>query len=328
MAADYPVFGAGLYTFDAISRLNYPYYIIQPNVDLAHAHNLILETAATTGWPAALALAGLWLTAGAGLWRAVRHLPPDERHLARLYSASLVGYLAFNLFDALTLGQKPGVFIWLMLAGAAVLLRRAGISPSRYQAAPALFLLGLLCLTPALGRNLANRALDMLRLQGADEEAAHLYGRLQGDPRRLGVLAFHLRDEAAALAYWQADEEAIPFLGSQGRELVEKGQYAEAIAWCSAALALEPTAAWPAYWRGLAHEASGQLEPALVDYETAALNGAASSLSRSWQARLYYRWGRLLALSGDWTAAQTAFQQATALHPEISWHQLYYWETH
>jgi hypothetical protein len=72
----------------------------------------------------------------------------------------------------------------------------------------------------------------------------------------------------------------------------------------------------------------GQIELALADYQTAAGNSAASGLSRSWQARLYYTWGKLLALNGDWTAAQAAFQQATVLYPEIPWHYLFYWETH
>jgi O-antigen ligase len=328
MAADYPVFGAGLYTFDPLSRLNSPYQIIEPNFGVNHAHNLLLETAATTGWPAALALAGLWLAASYGLWQAIHHLPPGERRLARLYSASIVGYLTFNLFDTLIFGQKMGLLLWLIVGGAAVLLRQARIRLPHYPAVFPLLLLVLLCLTPALQRQMANQALDHLRLHGTSNDLAGLAGRLQGDPRRLGLLAFHLGDEPAALAHWRADPQAAAFLGSQGQQRVEEAHYEEAIAWCNVALALEPTAAWPAFWRGQAYEATGQIELALADYQTAAGNSAASGLSRSWQARLYYTWGKLLALNGDWTAAHAAFQSATALYPEIPWHYLLYWETH
>jgi O-antigen ligase len=328
MAADYPVLGAGLYTFAPLSRLNYPYQLIQPNFELAHAHNLMLETAATTGWPAALALAVLWLAAGYGLWQAVRRLPPAERGLARLYSASLICYLAFNLFDALTFGQKPGVIVWFILAGAAGLLRQGQVRLSPYLVVPSLLLLGLLCLTPALPRNLANQQLDDGRLGGGFDRPATLYDRLQGDARRLGVLAYHLDDRPAALAYWQADPQAVPFLSSQGHQWLEVGRYEEAVAWCTLALALEPTAVWPAFWRGQAYEAMGQTRLALADYEMAAGNSAAAGLSRPWQAHLHYIWGRLLFLEGETAAAHAAWQQAAALNPTIPWRYLIYLETH
>ena len=160
MLRDYPLFGAGFYAFDATSRANYPFALIGPGFDLTHAHNLWLQTGATLGWPALVTMIALWLTLAHGLWRQGSSQP-----LARLYGASIVGYLAFNCFDLVGLEQKPGIFVWLAMAGGAALLPplTAATHPRRTALWRWMPVVTTLLLLPLLPRNLANNTLDQVR---------------------------------------------------------------------------------------------------------------------------------------------------------------------
>ncbi|MEW5988796.1 MAG: O-antigen ligase family protein, partial [Chloroflexota bacterium] len=325
---DYPALGAGLYTFDPVSRANYVYDLVGPDYPLTHAHNLFLQTGVSLGWAGWLALAWLWLTAAYGLWRAGRAADTATTRLVRPFAASLVGYLTLNLVDLLEMGQKPGVLIWLLLAGCvAIGWQAAGgrwqgaskstsknghLLPATCYLPPAtchlLPVLLLLLLSPTLPRNLANLRLDRWRLAGRAADPFWLAARLEGDTRRLGLLAFQQGDREAALGYWSADPQATLFLENQGRLAVTAGDLTTAFAWYDLGLTLDPTAARLYFWRGLAHEKAGEPELALADYEAAAGRLAAASLSGEWQGRVQAVYGRLLADQGRWKEAQVAFE--------------------
>ncbi len=55
---DYPAVGGGLYTFVPVSRANYVFNVIRPNLDISHAHNLFLQVGTSLGWAGWLAVIG------------------------------------------------------------------------------------------------------------------------------------------------------------------------------------------------------------------------------------------------------------------------------
>jgi hypothetical protein len=323
MAADYPVLGAGLYLFEPISRTNYPYEALSATAPLAHAHNLFLETAATLGWPAALALLLLWLATMRALW-GDSQLADRDRLLVATFGGAITAYLTFNMVDGLTLGQKPGVLVWLLLAGVAALgasgetWSRPATSWGRLAPVAPLLLLAGLALSPALPANLANRALDRWRLSGASAAPDALERRLAGDERRLAMLALLEGDEARALDLFGQDAEAVAFLHSQGR-LASLSDPIEALTWFDLGLRLEPGNALLLNGRGYAHEKLEQLDLALADYAAAARLAPANGLSQWRQGLIYYSWGDLLLRRNQWVEAAAVFRRGLEADPGRSW---------
>jgi uncharacterized protein YjeT (DUF2065 family) len=94
-----------------------------PDSDIAHAHNIFLQTALDLGLPgliAYLALLGLALVV---CWRWARWGDRLYRATALGLAAGLVGFHAYGLTDAVALGSKPGVVFWMALGLVAVLER-------------------------------------------------------------------------------------------------------------------------------------------------------------------------------------------------------------
>jgi putative inorganic carbon (HCO3(-)) transporter len=127
---DFPFTGCGLGTFRQVVHLLYPLFLTAPETDIAHAHNIYLQVALDLGLPglvAYLALAGTALWIG---WRLVRPAGADRsvvpsRHQWLAYGivGSLIAFHVYGLTDAIALGAKPGVALWMLFALAVVLWR-------------------------------------------------------------------------------------------------------------------------------------------------------------------------------------------------------------
>jgi putative inorganic carbon (HCO3(-)) transporter len=107
----------------------YPLFLIAPNTDIGHAHNQILQVALDLGLPGLVAYvamigAALWLC-----WRVVHRTQGASPLLAIGIIGSLVAFHLFGLTDALALGAKPGVGLWLLL-GLVAALWSANLSAS------------------------------------------------------------------------------------------------------------------------------------------------------------------------------------------------------
>lgn len=116
---DFPFTGTGLGTFRQVVRRFYP-LAISPTYDIAHAHNIFLQTALDVGLPgliAYLSLVGLALQQG---WQTARR-SPTLRPIALGLMAGMVALHIFGLADALALGSKSALIFWVMLALLAVL---------------------------------------------------------------------------------------------------------------------------------------------------------------------------------------------------------------
>jgi putative inorganic carbon (HCO3(-)) transporter len=121
---DFPFTGMGLGTFRYVMPALYPLFSVSPDVDLGHAHNEWLQTGVDVGLAglvAFLALQGLSLVLA---YRAFRmDWPVTVRWLMAGVLAGLVAHGVYGLTDAVALGAKPGVFLWVLLGLSAAVWR-------------------------------------------------------------------------------------------------------------------------------------------------------------------------------------------------------------
>jgi putative inorganic carbon (HCO3(-)) transporter len=149
--ADFPFTGLGLGAFRALVRPLYGLASVAAYYDIAHAHNIFLQTALDLGLPGLVALLAIYLAAAVqiyALWRrgsdgaeSVSNplsLPhgrgSDARAWALGFTASLVAQTVYSQLDAVTLGSKPNLLFWgligLVLAAANL---GEGVSPQRHR---------------------------------------------------------------------------------------------------------------------------------------------------------------------------------------------------
>jgi putative inorganic carbon (hco3(-)) transporter len=131
---DFPLTGMGMNVFRKVMPVLYPTAQSSPRVDIAHAHNLLLQAALDLGIPGLVAYVAIWVTVAVLLVSAYRR--SDER-LWRVAAgglgAGLVAHFAFGTTDAVALGAKAGVVFWLAVGLAVAVhrteLRTTGPSP-------------------------------------------------------------------------------------------------------------------------------------------------------------------------------------------------------
>jgi hypothetical protein len=120
---DFPFTGCGLGTFRRVVHILYPLFLASPDFDIAHAHNIFLQTALDLGLPGLVAYLALLGIALATCWRCARRGGPLVRATALGLAAGLVGLHVYGLADAVALGSKPGVAFWFALGLIAALPR-------------------------------------------------------------------------------------------------------------------------------------------------------------------------------------------------------------
>lgn len=308
---DYPAFGAGLNTFVPVSQVNYAFEFVPPYLNVAHAHNLWLQAGADFGWPGTIVITLLLAVPLAALWNAeVQRQEPGGR-LTMVHGISLLGYAVFNLFDVVSPAQRPGVLVWLLLAGASVLVTRWRPLPRWATALAAVPLVALLVLSvsPAGVRNRTNLWWDDQFLRGTLAEAT--WNDIEGvSSRRKGVAAYLWGDWETAVAFFQEDREGAKFLQGQGRRADHAGRYAEAMDWYNMALELAPTQATTYFWRGNTYENLEEPELALADYEVAAQLAPRNELSHAWRANILFNIARLQAEAAQWSLAARSLREA------------------
>ncbi len=129
---DFPLTGCGLGTFRDVARVLYPMdpSRVPPGYDIAHAHNIFLQTALDLGIPGLVAYLAILGVALAMCWRVAltlgRGKPPEAagvgvRALALGLAAGLIALHVYGMTDALALGSKPGVVFWYALGLVAAL---------------------------------------------------------------------------------------------------------------------------------------------------------------------------------------------------------------
>jgi putative inorganic carbon (HCO3(-)) transporter len=126
---DSPLTGMGMNVFRKLMPVRYPTPQISPGVDVAHAHNHLLQAALDLGVPGLIAYVSVWALAAVLLVMVYR------RSGARLYralagglGAGLIAHFVFGMVDAIPLGSKVGVLFWLTLA-LTVALHQVALAP-------------------------------------------------------------------------------------------------------------------------------------------------------------------------------------------------------
>ena len=200
MVRDAPYTGAGPALFPHLMDRFYSGFLLGPE---RHAHNFPLQVAVDLGLPGLVAV--LWLLAafalhlGAGLRR---ETDPGRRATIVGLGAGVVAFLGFGAIDAIPLGARPSLLLWVLLgAGLALAPAPRGGAPGPGQrplAAAMIALLLLALLVPVAwsgpqsnaGRVLAYRAI--LPPAGGDPAAlapaaSTLRRAALGDPGRSGT---------------------------------------------------------------------------------------------------------------------------------------------
>lgn len=114
---DFPLTGLGMNNFRRVAPVLYPFFLITPGLDIAHAHNHLLQTAVDLGLPGLAAYLAIWAITGRVLYQKWHNQP--DLWLRALYlgvAASLLAYFVYGLTDAVALGARPGFIFWLLLA--------------------------------------------------------------------------------------------------------------------------------------------------------------------------------------------------------------------
>lgn len=119
---DFPLTGLSMNGFRRIVHLLYPLFTISPQLDLAHAHNHLLQAGLDLGLGGLIAYLALWLIAALLLWQSWRLAGGRHRRASSLpvliigLSGSLIAGWIFGIMDAISLGSRPGFVWWLLLA--------------------------------------------------------------------------------------------------------------------------------------------------------------------------------------------------------------------
>lgn len=125
MIQDFPLTGIGMGAFKPVVNALYPFFMLIPNADVPHAHNLILQIAVDLGLPGLIAWLALWGLVCVAAWQAYRRgQRASNLWLAGLGAGLLASQAALavhGLTDAVTWGVRPAVVVWAIwgLAAAA-----------------------------------------------------------------------------------------------------------------------------------------------------------------------------------------------------------------
>ena len=106
---DFPFTGTGLGTFRRVVSRLYPIYY---STDIAHAHNVFLQVALDVGLPGLVSYLSILYIAFFGAYRVAKS-DLQLRPLVLGLISGLVAFHGYGLTDALALGSKSAIALWL-----------------------------------------------------------------------------------------------------------------------------------------------------------------------------------------------------------------------
>jgi putative inorganic carbon (HCO3(-)) transporter len=120
---DFSFTGMGMGAFRRVAPVLYPFFMISPDKDVAHAHNFFLQTGLDLGIPGLIAILSLWIGAFAMLLIVYNRsgeekiaFGMDARTLSLGLAGGMLAHGVYGLTDAVALGAKPGFLWWYLLA--------------------------------------------------------------------------------------------------------------------------------------------------------------------------------------------------------------------
>lgn len=126
MLRDFAVTGIGLGQFSVVLQTLYPPFFFGSEMYVPHAHNVFLQLGLDFGLPGAAAVLVLFAACFRGLARAVRAAStPGLRAAGVGLLCGIAGFLVFGLTDAIALGARGALPLWILLGLSAALARVA-----------------------------------------------------------------------------------------------------------------------------------------------------------------------------------------------------------
>ncbi len=115
--ADFPFTGMGMNMFRRVMPILYPTLIVPTTMDIAHAHNHLLQAGLDLGLPGLIAYLSLWILAGFLLFRIIRQSKSLWHQIIAVgLLGGFVAHFVYGMTDAVALGSKPGFVFWWALA--------------------------------------------------------------------------------------------------------------------------------------------------------------------------------------------------------------------
>jgi putative inorganic carbon (hco3(-)) transporter len=111
----------GLGAFRRVVNVLYPLFLVPPDADIAHSHNMFLQVGVDVGLIGLIGYVGLLLVAGVSAWQVAARRKGFEGFVTLGALAALIGFHTYGLADALALGSKPSVVFWVLLGLVAAL---------------------------------------------------------------------------------------------------------------------------------------------------------------------------------------------------------------
>ena len=116
MMQDFPYTGIGLGTFSRVAPVLYPFFLIGPDAEVPHAHNLYLQAGVDLGIPglvASMAIIAASLLVGTRAIHRARYTPLEG--LAVGGTCGFIVYLVHGLVDNVTFSAKPTAILWALM---------------------------------------------------------------------------------------------------------------------------------------------------------------------------------------------------------------------
>lgn len=113
MIQDFPFTGVGIGTFDPVAHILYPFFLVGPDIQIPHAHNMLLEVAVDFGIPGLVLYAALLSGFAFSAWRAYQVVSRPLRALIVGLACGMLAHQIFGIMDAFMLGTKLGAVMWL-----------------------------------------------------------------------------------------------------------------------------------------------------------------------------------------------------------------------
>lgn len=122
--SDFAFTGMGPAAFRSVVHVMYPLRSLTPDMEVAHAHNMFLQTALDVGVPGFVAYLTVLSVTGVMCSRVYRHGDALEQALALGLGGNVLAVHIFGLTDAIALGAKVGLYFWWSIGLVAVLYAR------------------------------------------------------------------------------------------------------------------------------------------------------------------------------------------------------------
>jgi len=124
---DFPYTGLGPGTFSLVVPVLYPLFLIGPDVQVPHAHNLYLQTGVDLGVSGLVVFIALIVICLMMSIRVIRRGPGRDSLMGLGLVAGLLVYLVHGLTDCVGFSTKPGTVVWAIIGLITALYHQSGL---------------------------------------------------------------------------------------------------------------------------------------------------------------------------------------------------------